>query len=581
MQDNAAWRVRFRERWQRAGAEAEALFASSPSVTTPPPPAPDPPWEPERDLRVVIGGDYRTETVVTATPQERREHTLLLGKTGTGKSNLMLWLMWQDMAAGRGFVALDPHGKLIDDVLRLVPPERRDDVIYLDAADEDFPFGLNLFEAPRSVTPVSKARMVSQLLQVFDKCWAGGFSGTAEGVLKSVCQTYLDNRAGTLAAIPKLLTDRDYREAFYPRISDPNTLIEWRRITSSTGKSTGMLKNEEIDPVMRRLNKFVGNPIVRNIMGQEKTTLDFPRWMAEHKIVVIKIPDNDSDGVGKDAAQLLATVILQLILRAAYGREIDSTLYSVYCDEFQHYVTGDIPEMIQNIRKYGVGLFLATQSFSNIKEEAIRTALLGVGTLLCFQLTDPDARIVAGEFRRGVPLDDDWRIEQKRVHQNGAWYVQSERKYHRPTRGEIASRLANLRGLVGAGHCLAKVGGREHVLKIVNMDPLVRAGTGVSRARIVQRSRERYCHPRWEVERELREALWPDTDDAAAREDRAGMVPVVAVALDDAGTGGVFTPGAPAAPPAPPPPARHTRRRRVIAPLPEGEGEGVEGLEPF
>jgi len=214
--------------------------------------------------------------------------------------------------------------------------------------------------------------------------------------------------------------------------------------------------------------------------------------------------------VGKDAAQLIATVIMQLILRAAYGREIDSTLWTVYADEFQHYVTGDIPEIIMNTRKYGVGLFLATQSFANIKDEAVRTALLAVGTLLCFQLTDPDARIVAGEFRKGVEIDEDWRLEQKRVFEYGEWYVHSETKYHRPQKSEVASRLANLRALVGQGNCLVKMGGHEHVIMITNMDPILAREAQVSRAGIIQRSREQYCRPRWEVERELRDVVWPD-----------------------------------------------------------------------
>ncbi len=370
--------------------------------------------------------------------------------------------------------------------------------------------GINLFEPTRSVSPLARARMISQVLQIFDKCWGGGFSGTAEVILKAVCQTFLDNRTGTLPMIPKLLTDQHYREAFYPKIRDPNTLIQWQRMTAKTGRSAGELRREEIDPVMRRLDTFVGNPVVKNIMGQKKTTLDFPKWMADHAIVLIKIPDNDSDGIGEDAAQLLATVILQLILRAAFGREIDSTLWTVYCDEFQHYVTGDIPKMIVNIRKYGVGLFLATQSFSNITNKDIRTALLNVGTLLCYQLTSDDAAIVAGEFRHGVELDDDWELEQKRVFDRGDWYVNSETVYHRPTRGEVASRIANLKGLLGMGACLAKVSGTESVLTVPNMEESTVGGA--KRSRIIQRSREQYCRPRWEVERELREELWPHDD---------------------------------------------------------------------
>ncbi len=505
MEDDPQWRAKFHARWVAAGEE----FDPEPPPPPPPQPAPEPepePWVPNRDAPVTLGRD-EDGRLVELTPAQRCEHALLVGKTGQGKSNLMRLCMRQDMEAGRGFVCLDPHGKLVDDVLSDVPIERQHDVVYLDCADEDWPFGLNLFEAPPNITPKSKATMISQLLQAFDKCWEGGFSGTAEIVIKSVCQTFLDNRRGTLAMIPRLLSDRDYREAFYPRITDPFTKLEWKRITNSR---TGELKNDETDPIMRRLNKFVGNPIVRNLMGQTKTTLAFPRWMDEDAIVLIKIPDDDSTGIGKDAAQLVATVILQLILRAAYGREVGSPLWSVYCDEFQHYVTGDIPVMLRNTRKYGVGLFLATQSFSDVD-----TAILGAGTLLCYQLTDRDARIVAGEFRKGVELAEDWEEKIKTEIIGGDSYRYQETVYSRPTRAEIASRLANLKALVGTGNCLAKIGGHEHVVDVPNIERLPRGYKASLRSPIIARSRERYCRPRWEVEREIMREVAPGGDDDA------------------------------------------------------------------
>ncbi|MEO8716198.1 MAG: hypothetical protein ABI369_14410, partial [Acetobacteraceae bacterium] len=239
----------------------------------------------------------------------------------------------------------------------------------------------------------------------------------------------------------------------------------------------------------------------------------FPRWMAQNAIVLVKIPDDDTEGIGQDAAQLVATVILQLILRAAYGREVGSPLWSVYCDEFQHYVTGDIPAMIMNTRKFGVGLFLATQSFSNIAEDAIRTSLLGVGTLLCYQLTDRDARIVAGEFRRGVEMAEDWREEIKTEIRNGESYRYQETVYHRPSRVEHASRLANLKALVGIGNCLGKIGGREYVISVPNVERLRPDYRTAKRGPIIVRSREQYCRPRWEVEREIMREVAPSPDD--------------------------------------------------------------------
>ena len=111
--------------------------------------------------------------------------------------------------------------------------------------------------------------------------------------------------------------------------------------------------------------------------------------MRESKIVLIRLPSEGDEGIGEKPVALLGSVMMQLILKAAFSREVPNfehrtgdPLYPVYCDEFQHFVTPDMPKIIQNVRKYGVGLFFATQSFTNIKDEDIRTAILGVGTLL-------------------------------------------------------------------------------------------------------------------------------------------------------------------------------------------------------
>lgn len=199
-----------------------------------------------------------------------------------------------------------------------------------------------------------------------------------------------------------------------------------------------------------------------------------------------------------------------------------------------------------------------------------------MGTLLCYQLTSDDAAIVAGEFRHGVELDDDWQLEQRRVFERGDWYVNSETVYHRPTKGEVASRIANLKGLLGMGTCLAKVSGTESVLMVPHLGGS--APGGAKRARIIQRSREQYCRPRWEVERELRQELWPDDGDDAgtmvvtpnqrepdhdARDDGEARAPHHGAPQGDT-----------ASSESRPPPVARTRRRGLIAPLPEEDRGG-------
>jgi hypothetical protein len=482
-------------------------------AAAPPPPAPLPPapavhpWADTVLGRRMDSGTPDGEVAIAA--QDRCEHTLLLGKTGQGKSNMMLQMIDQDVRAGRGCCVLDAHGKLVEDALALIPSWREDDVILLDCADDDFPFGLNFFQSPPGASPREKAQLIDQILQAFAKGWGGGWAGSAETWLKVCAWTFMENRSGTMAMIPRLLTDRDYRAAFLPRIRDPFTRDKW---ATAINRKTGEAKVENLEPILTRLYKFLGNPLVANIVGQEKTTLEFDRWMAGNKIVLIKLPEGGRYGIGKEAVGLIGTMILQLIVQAGYGREEGSVLYPIYCDEFQHYVTGDIPEILQNLRKFGVGCVLSSQSLATIHDEEIRDSLLGAGSVICYQVAEKDARIVAGAFREGLKLPEDWREEVTR-HTAGAYrYETREWIYHRPSKAEIADRLANLRTLAGVGCSLVRTNDGEYVVQTPNMDPVPGGDPRLtaSRSLVVRRSRGRYCRPRHLVEREIRAALLPE-----------------------------------------------------------------------
>lgn len=530
------------------------------SVSTSPPVLPPNPWadtvfgwQVGRDGNATYDCAADAFIDVTISANDRCEHTLLLGKTGQGKSNTMRYLISQDVRAGRGCCVLDPHGKLIEDVLRTIPFGRENDVIYLDAADDDHPFGLNFFQAPRGASPREKSLLIDGILQAFEKGWGRGWAGSAETWLKVCAWTFMENRRGTMAMIPRLLTDRDYREAFLPRIRDPFTRDKWR---AAVNMRTGEIRGEEITPILTRLYKFLGNPLIANIVGQEKTTLDFDMWMAAGKIVLIKLPEGGRDGIGKEAVQLLGTMILQLIVNAGYGREEGSVLWPVYCDEFQHYVTPDIPEILQNLRKYGVGLTLATQSFANIADPDIRDRLLGAGSLIAYQVTEKDARVVAGAFREGMRLLEDYRYDRE-----------GNVEYHRPGKAEIADRLANLRTLLGVGKSLVRTNTGEYVVQTPDMDATpLREGLRAKRSQIIQGSREQYCRPRFLVERELRRALVPeeggDAEDNGTGNEAHNAVPSGAPSV-------IVTPSVP------PPATPRTRRRGVIAPLPEEEQDGL------
>ncbi len=506
----------YKERYRRAPGFVWTDVTEEPVRVPPPIPVPNP-WD-DTKLGESVGLDETGTHVygnVTISAKDRCEHMVLLGKTGQGKSNMMLNMIEQDVRAGRGCCVLDPHGKLVDDALALIPFWREDDVILLDVADDDFPFGLNFFQAPLGASPREKAQMIDQILQAFAKGWGGGWAGSAETWLKVCAWTFMENRTGTMAMIPRLLTDRDYREAFLPRIRNIFTADRWR---SAINKKTGEAKIDNLEPILTRLYKFLGNPLIANIVGQQKTTLDFDSWMAENKIVLIKMPEGGKYGIGKEAVQLIGAMVMQLIVQAGYGREEGSVLWPVYADEFQHYVNSDIPEVLQNLRKYGVGMVLATQSFANIKDEDIRDRLLTAGSVVAYQVTEKDARTVTGAFREGLRLAEDWREKITKEKIGPYVYETSEMQYHRPTKAEMVDRLANLRIMLGIGRSLVRTNDGEYVVETPNMDRAAGedARLKANRSLVIRQSRARYCRPRHIVEREVRQALLPDDEEDGA-----------------------------------------------------------------
>jgi hypothetical protein len=359
-------------------------------------------------------------------------------------------------------------------------------------------------------------------VQAFRKSWEGQWATTTGDWLKVIAYTFMDNRHGTMANIPKLLTDDTYRESYMPRLKDLFARQAWE---AATNKRTGELAMTDIRPTLLRMRKFLMNPVITNIVGQSKTTLDFPTWMREGKIVLIRLPGDGDEGIGEEGVQLLGTVIMQLILRAAFSRSVGDVLFPVYCDEFQHYVTPDMPKMIMNVRKYGVGLFLATQSFSNIKEEEVRDGLMTVGSLLCYQTSERDARIVAGEFRKGLALPEDWVQVIKGHLIDGKRHSYETIEYQRPSKAETASRLANLQPLLGKGRCLVKTNRGEFTVRIPNVEAEPVAGPVAKRGVIIRESRRNYCRPRHEVEREIRAELLP-AGEALVTEEFDALPPV-------------------------------------------------------
>lgn len=403
---------------------------------------------------------------------DRRRHVWMIGKTGSGKSTLLAELIRQDLLRGEGVALFDPHGDLVDAVLPFVPPARTNDVLLFAPQDRDWPLSFNVFRAGRR-GHADPALFASQLVSVFRAQWSDSWGPRLEHVLRSAILAVAPHPQATLLLLYRFLTDEAVRERIVARIDDPVVRHFWTREFPGYAKS---LQGEALSPVLNKLGAFVTNPLVRNIVAQERSRVDLGALIDSRGILLARLPVGT---IGADAAHLIGGLLLTGLELAAMARHRPEPAIWTYLDEFQHFVNASLATLLSEARKFGLGLTLAHQYLGQLSDE-VRDAVVGnVGTKLVFRVGAEDAASLEAEFSPELDASDLERLEQYRL----------------------------VVRLLAKGASLRPFTART-------MPPSLRpAGADARVLRIVRQSRARYALPRSEVDARIRRAFEPPQGD--------------------------------------------------------------------
>lgn len=324
---------------------------------------------------------------------DRRRHMYVIGKTGMGKSTLLENMVIQDIRAGRGLAVVDPHGDLVEKVVKYVPSYRVNDVVYFNPADVDYPIAFNILE---SIDPTHRHLIASGLIAVFKKIWVDSWGPRLEYILRNTILALIEYPGSTLLGVTRMLVDKDYRDKVMAHISDPIVKAFWRDEFSAFNNQ---FRTEAISPIQNKIGQFLSSSIIRNIVGQSKSTIDMREIMDSGKILLLNLAKGR---IGEDNAALLGAMMITKLQLAAMSRidvpEPERRDFFLYVDEFQNFATESFANILSEARKYRLNLIIAHQYIEQL-DEKVRAAVFGnVGTIVTFRVGAADSEFLAKEY---------------------------------------------------------------------------------------------------------------------------------------------------------------------------------------
>lgn len=394
--------------------------------------------------------------------EDRRRHMYLIGKTGMGKTTMLENMIYQDIMRGEGVAVIDPHGDLVESIIDLVPSLRINDVVYFNPADQDHPIGFNILSQEGIE---HRFLIASSLVGIFKKIWADSWGPRLEYLLRNSLLTLLETEENTILGVPRIFVDTTYRRKLIRQVADPVVKSFWLNEYSKYNQN---FQVEAISPIQNKIGQFISIPLIRNMIGQVRSKINFRDILDKKKIFLVNL----SKGlIGEDVSALLGATIISKLQIAAMMRadkpEAEREDFYLYIDEFQNFSTESFATILSEARKYRLNLIMAHQYIEQL-DELVAAAVFGnVGSIISFGIGSEDAQVLEMQFSPEFLAQD----------------LVNLGKY------EIVLRLM-INGATSrsfSAETLAPLGAREVS----------------SRSKIIQVSRERYTVPRAVVEDKL------------------------------------------------------------------------------
>lgn len=324
--------------------------------------------------------------------KDRQRHVYVIGKTGMGKSTMLENMAVQDIQSGEGVAFIDPHGATAETLLNYVPEDRINDVLYFAPFDMENPVSFNIME---DVGPDKRHLVVSGLMSVFEKIWVDAWSARMAYILQNTLMALLEYPDSTLLGVNRMLSDKNYRNLVVSNLTDPGVKSFW---VDEFAKYNERYMQEAGDAIKNKIGQFTANPVIRNIIGQPKSSFDIRDIMDNRKILIMNL----SKGlIGETNANLLGSMLTTRIYLAAMSRADlpvekmrQMPNFYFYVDEFQSFANSTFANILSEARKYHLNLTIAHQYIEQMEEE-VRNAVFGnVGTIVSFRVGPFDAEVL-------------------------------------------------------------------------------------------------------------------------------------------------------------------------------------------